>query len=219
MLPPPLRVLYLHGFASGRQSRKAAFFVDQLSQLHVPVEVPDLSKGDFQNLTITGQLKVIGRAIGRESVVLIGSSLGGYLATLCAAQYQQVTKLVLLAPAFDFYNLWRKQLGEEGLKRWQVEGTLSVFHYAEGRERPIGYQLMEDARQYSPFPDFRQPALIFHGNQDYTVPVDLSVEFARTHPNAELVRINSGHELTDVLDPIWQKTKPFLFGSGLENRC
>lgn len=183
------------------------------------MEVPDLPEGDFENLTITGQLRVIDRAIGQEPIILIGSSLGGYLAALCAAQYQQVTKLVLLAPAFRFYDLWKKQLGEEGMERWQTEGTLSVFHYAEGCERPIRYQLMEDARQYSPFPDFRQPALIFHGNQDYTVPVDSSIEFARSHPNAELIRINSGHELADVLDSIWQKTKPFLFGSELENRC
>jgi pimeloyl-ACP methyl ester carboxylesterase len=218
-LPAPPRVLYLHGFASGRHSRKASFFVDQLSELNVPLEVPDLSEGNFQNLTITGQLKVVERLIAKGPTDLIGSSLGGYLAALCAAKYQEVRKVVLLAPAFRFYDLWREQLGEEGMSRWQTEGKLSVFHYAEGRERPIGYQLMEDARQYSPFPDVRQPTLIFHGNQDHTVPVDSSVEFAKNHPNAELVRVNSGHELTDVLDSIWQKTKPFLFGSDLENRC
>ena len=219
MLPAPLRVLYLHGFASGRQSRKAAFFVDQFSRLHVPVEVPDLSEGDFEGLTITSQLRVIDRVIGEESVVLIGSSLGGYLAALSAAKHPQVTKAVLLAPAFHFYGLWREQLGREGMRRWQTESSLSVFHYAEGRERPIGYQLMEDASRYNPFPDFQQPALIFHGNQDDTVPVDSSVEFAATHPNAELVRMDSGHGLTDVLDSIWQKTKHFLFGSDPENRC
>jgi pimeloyl-ACP methyl ester carboxylesterase len=219
MLPAPLRVLYLHGFASGRQSRKASFFIHQISQLNVPVEVPDLSGGHFESLTITGQLRVIDRVIDNQPVILIGSSLGGYLAALCAAKYQHVTKVVLLAPAFRFYDLWTEQLGGEGMRRWRTEGSLSVFHYAEGRERPIGYQLMEDARQYSPFPDFSQPALIFHGNQDHTVPVSSSVEFAQTHPNAELVRLDSGHELTDVLDPIWQKTKPFLFGSDPENRC
>ena len=214
-----MRVLYLHGFASGRQSRKASFFADQLSQLNVPVEVPDLSEGRFESLTITSQLRVIDRVISNEPVVLIGSSLGGYLAALSAAKYQQVSKAVLLAPAFRFYNLWREQLGAEGMKRWQTEGSLSVFHYAEGRERPVGYQLMEDARQYSPFPGFQQPALLFHGNQDEVVPVDSSVEFAKTHPNVELIRINAGHELTDALDSIWQKTKPFLFGSDLGNRC
>jgi uncharacterized protein len=218
-LPAILRVLYLHGFASGPKSRKASFFVHQLSKLNIPVQVPDLSEGDFEHLTITGQLRVIDCTIGYEPVILIGSSLGGYLAALCAAQYKQVTKVVLLAPAFRFHDLWVKQLGAEGTRRWQSEGSLSVFHYADGRERAIGYQFIEDARQYSPFPDFQQPALIFHGNQDGTVPVDSSVDFVQTHPNAELVRINSGHELTDALDAIWQKTQYFLFGRDVENRC
>jgi uncharacterized protein len=216
MLPAPLRVLYLHGFASGPKSRKASFFVQQLSKLNIPVEIPDLSEARFEDLTITGQLRVIWRIMGDEPAVLIGSSLGGYLAALCAAQCKKVTKLVLLAPAFRFYDLWVKQLGAEGIKRWQTEGSLSVFHYAEERERAVGYQLIEDAKQYSPFPDFQQPALIFHGNQDYTVPVDSSIEFVSTHLNAELIRLDSGHELTDVLDAIWQKTQPFLFGSNVE---
>lgn len=219
MLPACLRVLYLHGFASGPKSRKASFFVDKLSSFNIPVQVPELVQGNFKDLTITSQLAVIDRVIGSEPVVLIGSSLGGYLAALCAAKYQQVTKLVLLAPAFDFHDLWVKQLGPEGIQRWQKEGSLSVFHYAEGREQPIRYQFLEDSQQYSPFPDFQQPTLIFHGNQDNTVPVKTSIEFTEAHPNAELVRINSGHELTDALDAIWQKTQPFLFGSVLENRC
>lgn len=219
MLPAHLRVLYLHGFASGPKSRKACFFVDKLSAFNIPVEVPDLSEGDFEHLTITSQLKLLERILDGQATVLIGSSLGGYLAALCAAEHQQITKVVLLAPAFGFRDLWVRQLGAEGMDRWRAEGSLEVFHYASGLQQPVGYQLMEDAKQYSPFPDFQQPALIFHGNHDETVPVDSSVDFARTHPNAELVRVNSGHELTDVLDVIWQKAQSFLFGNSAENRC
>ena len=217
MLSAHLRVLYLHGFASGPRSRKATFFADHLAAFHTPVEVPDLSQGDFEGLTITSQLRLLHGILDSRPTILIGSSLGGYLAALCAAEHQQVTKLVLLAPAFGFRDLWLRQLGAEEIERWRAEGSLPVFHYADGRERAIGYQLMADAKQYIPFPAFEQPALIFHGNQDETVPVDSSVDFARTHPNVELVRINSGHELTDVLDTIWQKAQPFLLGSSAEN--
>jgi uncharacterized protein len=219
MLSAHLRVLYLHGFASGPKSRKACFFIDKLSAFNIPVEVPDLSEGDFEHLTIASQLKLLDRILDHRATVLIGSSLGGYLAALCAAEHEQITKLVLLAPAFGFRDLWVRQLGAEGLERWRTEGSLEVFHYASERQQPIGYQLLEDAKQYSPFPDFQQPALIFHGNHDGTVPVDSSIDFVRTHPNAELVRVNSGHELTDALDVIWQKTQPFLFGNSAENRC
>ena len=219
MLSAHLRVLYLHGFASGPQSRKASFFVEQLSAFNIPVEIPDLSESDFEGLTITRQLRLINRVIGDKPVILIGSSLGGYLAALCAAQNRQVEKLVLLAPAFGFRDLWVKRLGAAEIERWRKEGALWVFHYADGRERAIGPQLLEDAEQYSPFPDFQQPALIFHGNQDETVPVDSSVDFVAAHPNAQLFRIDTGHEMTDALDVIWQKTRPFLFGGAVENRC
>jgi len=85
-----------------------------------------------------------------------------------------------------------------------------VYHYAEDREVPIGYQLMEDARQYEAFPRFSQPTLIFHGIQDNVVPVQYSEQVARTCQNVKLVTLMSGHELTDVLGTIWNDCKDFL---------
>lgn len=87
---------------------------------------------------------------------------------------------------------------------------MSVFHYGEQREVPISYDLMEDAGRYEAFPEFSQPALLFHGEQDPVVPIRLSSAFAESHPNARLVRLQSGHELTDVLPTIWEESRQFL---------
>jgi hypothetical protein len=212
MLPDHLRVLYLHGFASGASSRKARFFAEKLSALGVRVEVPILDEENFQKLTITGQLKVIEKAVRNEPVVLIGSSLGGYLAALYAADHPEVPRLVLLAPAFRFHHLWTTGMDAQALERWRETGSLPIFHYGEGREMPIGYQLIEDAARYDPCPDFSQPALLFHGTRDPHVPVEYSAEFAQHHPNARLIRMDSGHELTDVLDQIWDQSRVFLLG-------
>ncbi len=141
MLSDHLRVLYLHGFASSPASRKARYFSQHLQELGFPVEIPDLAEGRFEALTISGQLRVIERAAGHEPVMLIGSSLGGYLAALYAALHPEVRKLVLLAPAFQFYQLWTDALGPERLDLWRKTGTLPILHYGEGREMPIGYQL------------------------------------------------------------------------------
>ncbi|MBV9081257.1 MAG: alpha/beta fold hydrolase [Acidobacteriaceae bacterium] len=204
------RILYLHGFASGPQSRKATFFSEHLRSLGFEVDVPALDEGNFESLTISGQLRVVARFARNERVALIGSSLGGYIAALYAARHSEVERLILLAPAFQFYNLWMSSLGEDQLSEWRERGKMNVFHYATGRGAPIGYELIEDASRFEPFPDFTQPALIFHGNHDASVPVQYSAEFVSAHSNARLVRLESGHELTDVLDQIWQESKNFL---------
>jgi hypothetical protein len=96
------RILYLHGFASSAASSKARFFAEHLRTAGAPIDIPDLAAGDFEHLTIGGQLRVIERAAAGDPVALMGSSLGGYLAALYAARHPEVTRVVLLAPAFGF---------------------------------------------------------------------------------------------------------------------
>jgi hypothetical protein len=215
MLPQRLRVLYLHGFASSPQSRKARFFAEKLSERGFPVEIPDLAGGDFEHLTISRQLLEVEKAARNEPVVLIGSSLGGYLAALYAVRHPEAARVILLAPAFAFHRLWTTELGKERLDSWREKGSVLVFHYGEGREVPLAFDLMEDAARFEPFPDFEQPGLIFHGIKDTVVPLRLSEEFTTSHPNVKLVGLNSGHELTDVLEEIWRASTDFIEGNGL----
>jgi uncharacterized protein len=215
MLPVPSRVLYLHGFASGPFSRKAQFFSAKLRELGFEVEIPDLVEGDFKHLTVSKQLAVVDRGVERGAqsgpVTLIGSSMGGYLAALYAAAHPETVEgVILLAPAFGFYQLWADELGPERLRAWEETDSLAVFHYGEGRTMPVAFEMLRDARHFPAFPDFAQPALIFHGMADSVVPVQKSIEFAAGHPNVRLVQFPSNHELTDVLDPMWDASKEFL---------
>ena len=211
-----LRVAYLHGFASSPGSRKAQFFEERLASVGVRMEIPDLAESRFERLTITGQLQVVEHLLAGQPAVLIGSSLGGYLAGLYAARHSEVKKLILLAPALGFHRLWVEELGPARLERWRKSGSMPIFHYGEEREVPLGYQLMADAEAYEPFPEFKQPALIFHGNQDPVVPIGQSLQFAQFHANVRLIALESGHELTDVLDTIWHEARSFLEDGGVE---
>ncbi len=215
MAPQSVRLIYLHGFASGPSSRKACFLSDRFNERGISLESPDLSEANFENLTITGQLHVIDRLIGSDRACLIGSSLGGYLAGMFAASHPQVEKLVLLAPAFGFLDLWKERLGEAEMQRWEATDQLAVYHYSEQREQNLRFGFMRDAARYPLVPEFGQPTLILHGDRDDTVPVEHSVQFAAGHPNARLVTLESDHELGNVLDRIWEETWEFLQPVGL----
>lgn len=206
------RIVYLHGFASGPSSSKARYFRQRLAAEGFSVAVPDLSEGNFGGLTLSGQLRVIGSAAGGGNAALIGSSMGGYLAALYASRHADVERIVLLAPAFGFARRWAERMGADAVEAWRLEGAIDVFHYAEGRNRALGYQLLEDAAQYEDYPDVHQPCLIFHGIHDETVPVLYSQEFAASRPNVELHAVDSGHELLNVLDAMGDRVVAFLRG-------
>src|SRR5580698_7926299 len=152
-----MKFVYVHGFASSPQSRKAVQFQAALAAHDVPVDIPAMDRGDFEHLTISGQLDVLEDAIRREPVCLIGSSMGGYLASLYAAAHPEVARLVLLAPAFGFAQRWDERIGKPKPPGFEV------FHYGDNKVRRVHYGLIEDALQFPPAPDFTQPTWIFHG--------------------------------------------------------
>ncbi len=187
-------------------------FAERLREAGAECLVPALDGGDFATLTISKQLGVIQAATGEGSVTLIGSSMGGYLAALYAAAHPNVERIVLLAPAFGFARRWPQRLGPEAVAKWRAEGSMKVFHHAAGEPRRVGIALLDDGATYPKFPAVTQPTLIFHGRNDDVVPYTFSEEFQALHPQAEVHLFDSGHELTDVLDPMWELTAAFLFG-------
>lgn len=196
-----MRTLYLHGFASSPQSRKARAFKAALPE----IEIPELDSGDFEHLTITGQLEVIERTLRGERARLVGSSMGGYLAALYAASHPEVSRMVLLAPALGF------------APRWKEKTSLDVFHHGTGTTRRVHYGLIEDAMRYPPTPEFTQPALIFHGMHDDVVPIANSRVYTAGHANTQLVELDSDHELLNVLARIVAEGVPFLAKSAADS--
>lgn len=209
-------VLYLHGFASSPLSRKALWFQTRFQELEVGIGVPDLEAGDFRGLTITGMLDCVRAASAGERVTLMGSSLGGYVAALYASLWPaQVERLILMAPAFDFANMWLKRIGPRAEADWRRTGSLRMMHYGMGKEAEIGWTLMEDAFQYPAEPQPAHAALVLHGLNDDVVHVDAARRWCAGQDSRRLVVYEDGHELGEVLEPMWAETKAFL---GLPDR-
>jgi pimeloyl-ACP methyl ester carboxylesterase len=179
-------------------------FQSALAARGAPLDIPAMDQGDFAHLTISGQLNLLEQTIHEMPVCLIGSSMGGFLAALFAAAHPEVSRLVLLAPAFGFAPRWQQKIGAP------PPADFEVFHYGDNALRRVHYDLIADALTFPHTPDFTQPALIFHGIHDDVVPVENSRAFADTHPNARLVELDSDHELLNVLDRITGEAVPFL---------
>ncbi len=206
-------VIYLHGFGSSPKSAKAAFFRQRLQQIGIPLQVPDLNRGGFSQLTLTRQIQQVSEQLaeyGYPPTTLIGSSLGGLVAAWVAERQTCVQRLILLAPAFAFLSHWLPRLGAEAVATWQQTGSLPVFHYGEGRPLPLEYGFVTDALSYPDGALQRPvPTLILHGTQDEIIPIQASRDYVARRPWAQLLPLESDHALTDVLEPIWQASCRF----------
>jgi hypothetical protein len=201
--------LYIHGFASSPDSRKAQAIWTALEAKGIILGVPAMDEGDFEHLTISGQLAVLDRTLNDTPAHLIGSSMGGYLAALYASAHPEIARLVLLAPAFDFARRWNSK-AQQTQTNAHPPASFDVYHYGEKRMRQVHARLIEEALEFPTYPSFPQPALIFHGIHDETVPIENSRRFAAGHANVRLIELESDHELLNVLEPITAETVKFL---------
>lgn len=203
-------ILYLHGFCSSAKSAKGVFLAERFAEIGVPVTVPELDCGDFRNTTLTQQLGLISRLTAElRPDLLIGSSLGGYLAALHAARApERVPLSVLLAPAFDFGNRLGRALGA-ATRTWQTQGQHEFFHYRTRRNEALAWGFLEDARHYEPFPDVHTATRILHGRHDEGVPARLSERFARARTNVDLELLDTDHHMLDKTVEIWSRMKRF----------
>ncbi|HIK31615.1 MAG TPA: alpha/beta fold hydrolase [Oscillatoriales cyanobacterium M4454_W2019_049] len=203
--------LYLHGFASSPNSTKARYFGDRFGEIGIELQVLDLNDGDFSHLTLTRQLQQAARYIDATPTTIIGSSFGGLTAAWLAEQYPAVTRLILLAPAFEFLSHWLPKLGEAQLQQWRDSGWLGVYHFGEGKVLPLHYSFVTDCQQYDETRLQRSvKTLILHGRHDEVIPVAASRQYAQSRPWVRSIELDSDHALGNVLEESWERIRQFL---------
>lgn len=208
-----MRLLYLHGFASGPRSYKGVKLQERFAARDVAVELPSLRLPSFERPRVSIMIDAITESLRSraEPAVVIGSSLGGLVAAHVALRTDRVAALVLLAPAFGMAQRWRDRLGDEGLAKWRRDEWLPVFDFAAKRDAGIDIGFLDDALALSPeLPQPRCPIAIVHGSHDDVVPVAQSEAFVAAVPHASLTIVDDGHELGHSLDAIERQTTELL---------
>jgi pimeloyl-ACP methyl ester carboxylesterase len=152
------------------------------------------SSGDFRQGTITrwrqDALAVLDELISDE-VVLVGSSMGGWLACLAAlAHPARVRGMVLIAPAADFTSrLMEPSLDAAARAALETDGVwLRPSDY--GDPDPVTRLLLEDGARWSILPDpvpIEVPVRILQGGEDPDVPWTHALELAQALKSQDLV--------------------------------
>lgn len=206
--------LYLHGWCSSPDSNKARFMREKFQQRGLELYCPDLNQPDFYHLTLSRQLEQAGALISaqpEQDWTIIGSSLGGLTALWLAEQEPRVKRLVLLAPAVNFFANALRQMGEELYAQWQERGEYPFYHYQHQCEEILHFEFMRDLGRHTDVDLQRKvPTLLLHGRHDQVILAEHSRAFAATRPWIELREVDDDHSLAVSLETIWQAISRFI---------
>lgn len=209
-----MKYLYLHGFASGKDSKKGVALAKHFAARGLALERLDLRVPSLEHLRLSSMMEKVRAALGgaEDRAVVVGSSLGGLTAARVAERDPRVVSLVLLAPAFQLATRWRERVGEAAWRDWEESGWLEVDDHATGGRSRVDFAFTRDVAgiDATPFPNVLVPTLIVHGTRDEVVDVGLSRAFARDRPHVCLVEVDDGHELVASLGRIAREIDDFL---------
>jgi uncharacterized protein len=196
-------VVLCHGFLSSKNSTTNTTLTRMLNEAGCATFRFDFfgqgeSEGLFEDITVSLAVRQAHAAVdlvqsqGYERLGLVGSSFGGLVAILTAAQRQDIACLALKCPVVDFAEELRLEFGPGELTRWQSTDTIPNLFGGEQRVR-LKYQLYEDCLRniaYEPAAHIVAPTLIVQGACDELIPL---------HQSRRLLEALGGPKRMDLL--------------------
>ncbi len=179
------------------------------------------SDGPFAKLTTTLAVGQVLTALhhmfdrGYRRLALAGSSFGGLMALLAAADWTTthaanpgavppLACLALKCPVVDFAEELRLELGEEGMQQWKLTNTIPDLHGGPAR-LSLDYAFYQDCLEriaYEPARNLTVPTLIVQGDRDEFVPLHQSQRLFDSLPGPKRLKILPGadHRFTKAAD-------------------
>jgi alpha/beta superfamily hydrolase len=169
-----------HGMESTKESEKLVYLSRQLAlrgimALRFDFAYVGQSSGKFEDITYSGEVEDLKaayslvRARHSGKTVILGSSMGGTVALLFAAQESTVAAVVTIAAPVHPEAFPRRVLGPARVQQWRDQG----YTFYNGQR--INISLLHDLEAIN-VPEavtkITCPVLILHGDADGVVPVD-----------------------------------------------
>lgn len=186
-------VFWLNGFRSSMHGGKATAVADwcrhrDLDSIRFDYRGNGDSGGRFEDMTIGDWLddaRGVFRRNARGPQILVGSSMGGWLAVLLARERLSgaapgtgIAGLILIAPAIDMTErLISERLSSAEREALERDGLLLRPSAYDDAPYPVTRQLVDEGRRHligrEPF-ELGVPVHIIHGARDPDVPVSVS---------------------------------------------
>lgn len=194
-------VMWLGGFRSDRTGTKAEALMrwaaaEGRAALRFDYSGHGASPGRFEDGSIDRWRADALAMLDAETAgpqVLVGSSMGGWIALLCAiARPERIAGLVLIAPAPDFTErlMW-PALPEAARSAIQRDGVWPQPSAYAQEPTPLCRTLFDGSRPWlllnAPSVPVSAPVRILHGQEDPDVPWRLSLELAEKLEAADVV--------------------------------
>lgn len=189
-------IVYLPGFRSSMKGRKGNFLLSYCQEMSLEYVCFDYrafgeSKGDWSTEAsisnwLADTLWILDHVVQSRSTVLVGSSMGGWLALIATQRIlDRIHGLVLLAPAVDMTRFYPDPKQRPHLVQYDKEGQRRKYYRVpniyDDQEPYIIYEdFLHDGEQYCllngpvSIDPGDTPIRILHGEQDIDVPLERS---------------------------------------------
>ncbi len=183
------QILFITGFLSkrwGNKSKALAQWCEEKGWGFCCYDVRGFgeSEGTFTDYTLSDWIAdaraVITMLKGGPSLTIVGNSLGGWIAWLMAQEFQEIERLILIAPAFNMMGVRARAISDARRQAWHTSGKMPWDDEPAHKDWPLSWKWVEESETYwkTSFDRLRPVnTTILHGLQDTAILPSGSSEF------------------------------------------
>ena len=206
-------IIFIHGLNSNMEGLKALNIQkyakkNSLAFIRFDFSGHGKSSGKFENFTITNWkndlLNVIDN-LTKGPIILIGSSMGGWLMLLASiARPKRIIALLGLAAAADFGNVLYKNLSKKNKNELSKKGITQYKNY--GFSYPLTKNFFVEANKNKVLKKsikFSKPVILIHGMKDDVVNIEIPKKIINiiSGDNSQIIYLKSSdHRLSQKKD-------------------
>ena len=207
-------VIFLHGLLSDKGGTKSQYLANYCRKKNYSFLCFDfrghgMSSGNFTDYGVGDWYKDLCNVIKSlkiNNIILIGSSMGGWVAMLYALRFpKKVKKLIGIAPAPDFTtDLIMKELTKIEKKKIKMNNIVEKkvskdfsYKYSLNLFLNSKKHLIKNINKV-----YKGEVILFHGSEDITVPYNYNNKFFRNNNFPMLINITirkADHSMSDSL--------------------